>query len=328
MLSGILNVDKPAGLTSHDVVDAIRRMAGQRKVGHAGTLDPLATGVLLVCLGAGTRVAEHLAAGRKRYRAGVVLGAATTTYDGEGRVTQCGGRADFRRDEIEGALTHFVGQITQVPPVYSAIKQDGEPLYRRVRRGEIVEPRPRIVEIDELVMLDWSPAGPAGAMPLLTLEVACSPGTYVRSLAHDLGLSLGSCAYLSSLVRLQSGRFWLDEAVSLPRLKEAFREGEERRYLLPVDEALLDWPAMILTQDAARRVTQGQPVTGEPSAGCEGTDLRAPLGRCRAYGPDGDFLAILVCRPDDGLWWPNKVFAPAGDTLPHLSGADGVEVRG
>ena len=256
MLSGILNVDKPAGLTSHDVVDVVRRLSGQRRVGHAGTLDPMATGVLLVCLGSGTRVAEYLVAGRKRYRAGIALGAATTTYDCEGQVTECGGRVDFRKDEIEAALARFTGQLEQIPPIYSAIKLDGEPLYRRARRGESVELKPRTVEIDELVVLDWSPAGSGGGVPLLTLEVTCSPGTYIRSLANDLGRALGSCAYLSSLVRLRSGRFGLEEAASLSLLEEAFREGAGKRYLLPVDEALLDWPAMVLTPDDARRCLQ------------------------------------------------------------------------
>ena len=316
MLSGILNVDKPAGLTSHDVVDVVRRLSGQRRVGHAGTLDPMATGVLLVCLGAGTRVAEYLVAGRKCYRAGIALGAATTTYDGEGQVTECGGRVDFRKDEIEAALARFTGQIEQIPPIYSAIKLDGEPLYRRARRGESVELKPRAVEIDELVVLDWSPAGSGGGVPLLTLEVTCSPGTYIRSLANDLGRALGSCAYLSSLVRLRSGRFGLEEAASLSRLEEAFREGDEKRYLLPVDEALLDWPAMVLTPDDARRITQGQPVEGGPEAGREGVEARAPLVRCRAYDQDGDFLATLVYRTGDGQWWPDKVFASVANPPP------------
>ncbi|MFC2046508.1 tRNA pseudouridine(55) synthase TruB, partial [Chloroflexota bacterium] len=135
-LSGLLNVDKPAGITSHDVVDAIRRVSGQRKVGHAGTLDPLATGVLLVCLGQATRVAEYLMAGQKRYRATVILGTTTDTYDADGEVVTSDGRTDFAVAEIEAALEHFLGRIEQVPPMYSAIKRNGRPLYELARKGE------------------------------------------------------------------------------------------------------------------------------------------------------------------------------------------------
>ena len=326
MLSGIINVDKPTGLTSHDVVDAIRRMAGQRKVGHAGTLDPMATGVLLVCLGAGTRVAEYLMAGRKRYRAGIVLGATTTTYDAEGEVTDCGGRTDFRREEIDAALSRFAGRIEQLPPAFSAIKQQGQPLYRRARRGESVELKPRTVEIDDLVVLDWAPAGPEQKVPLLTLEVACSPGTYIRSLAHDLGRSLGSGAYLSSLVRLKSGRFSLEDAVSLSRLEEAFLEGDAARYMLPVDEALLDWPALIVGQEDARRIAQGLPVEEGPALdqpGGQDGSVRRTQPRCRAYSLEGDFLAILAYRPEVGQWWPDKVFSGLASSLPSASAATG-----
>jgi tRNA pseudouridine55 synthase len=296
-LSGILNVDKPPGITSHDVVDAVRRISGQRQVGHAGTLDPMATGVLLVCLGKATRVTEYLMAGAKRYRATVVLGAVTDTYDAEGEILSNGGRTDFSRQEIEAALAGFAGHIEQVPPMYSALKRDGQPLYRLARQGRTVEREPRAVEIHEITLLDW-------AAPALVFEVACSSGTYVRSLAHDLGQRLDSGAYLASLVRLSSGRFALEEATSLARLEEAFRYGQEAEYLLPLDEALLDWPAMIVDRDRARRIVQGQAVAGEPPAAGGG---EAPL--CRAYSLDGDFLAIMTYHATTGQWRPKKVFA-------------------
>jgi len=297
-LSGILNVDKPPGVTSHDVVDAVRRAVGQRKVGHAGTLDPMATGVLLLCLGQATRVAEYLMASHKRYRATIVLGMATDTYDAEGQIVSRGGRTDFSQQEIEGTLAGFVGRIEQVPPMYSALKRGGQPLYKLARQGKVVERKPRPVEVDELVLLDWT-------LPSLIIEVACSPGTYVRSLAHDLGQKLGSGAYLASLVRLSSGRFTLEEAVSLERLTEAFRRGQESRYLLPLDEALLDWPAMIVGADDAQRIVQGQAVQGEPPT--EGGGARDAL--CRAYSLDGDFLAVMAFHPASGCWRPTKVFA-------------------
>jgi tRNA pseudouridine55 synthase len=298
-LTGILNVDKPPDMTSHDVVDAVRRISGQRRVGHAGTLDPMATGVLLVCLGQATRVAEYLMAGRKRYRATIVLGATTNTYDADGEVVRSGGRTDFSRDEIEAALATFVGAIEQVPPIYSALKRDGQPLYKLARQGKSVELEARRVEIDEIVLLDW-------AEPALIVEVACSPGTYIRSLAHDLGERLGSGAYLGALVRLSSGHFSLEEAVSLARLEEAFEHGEEERYLLPLDEALLDWPALIVGAEEAQRIGQGQDVPGEPP---EDGGREPVLGR--AYSLDGEFLAILAYDAEAAIWRPKKVFAPA-----------------
>jgi tRNA pseudouridine55 synthase len=295
-LSGILNIDKPPGITSHDVVDAVRRVAGQRKVGHAGTLDPMATGVLLVCLGKATRVAEYLMAGRKRYRASIILGSTTTTYDADGEFTDTDGRTDFTPEEIEAALAGFAGRIEQVPPIYSALKRDGQPLHRLARQGKTVELEPRPVEIDEIRILDWDP-------PSLIIEVDCSPGTYIRSLAHDLGQRLGSGAHLAGLVRLASGRFDLEEAVSLDRLEEAFQHGQEGAYLLPLDEALLDWPAVVVDAHDAGRVVQGQPVPGQ--APPEGEDGML----CRAYSHDGQFLAIVVFDSESGRWRPKKVFA-------------------
>jgi tRNA pseudouridine55 synthase len=302
-LSGILNVDKPAGITSHDVVDVIRRVSGQRRVGHAGTLDPMATGVLLVCLGQATRVAEYLMLGRKRYRATIVLGSTTDTYDAEGDVMTSGGRTDFEQAGVEAALAGFLGRSEQLPPVYSALKQGGEPLHRRVRRGETVEVQPRAVEIDELRLLDWQP-------PALIVDITCSPGTYIRSLAHDLGRRLGSGAYLAALVRLASGRFSLEDATSLERLEEAFEHGQEEQFLLPPDEALLDWPAIIVAGEDQERLVQGRSIPAGAAAG--GPALAAAgqgeAGWARAYSSDGDFLAIVAYEQGAGRWRPKKVF--------------------
>ncbi|MBN1659085.1 MAG: tRNA pseudouridine(55) synthase TruB [Anaerolineae bacterium] len=307
-MTGILNIDKPAGITSHDVVDAVRRIAGQRKVGHAGTLDPMATGVLLVCLGQATRVSEYLMAGRKRYRATLVFGSETDTYDADGEVMRSGTRTDFRREEIEVALAAFRGPIKQVPPVYSALKRDGRPLHRLARegkaRGELaVVPHPRPVEIDAVEILAWTE-------PELILEITCSPGTYIRSLAHDLGHALNSSAYLGALVRLQSGHFTLHDAVSLERLEEAFRHGEEGRYLLPIDEAVLDWPALVLNDEQTHRLVQGGAVPGDRPGGEDAAPGHART-LARAYSLDGEFLALVIYQPDSGEWQPKKVFATA-----------------
>lgn len=301
-LSGILSVDKPPGMTSHDVVDALRRITGQRKVGHAGTLDPMATGVLLVCLGQATRVAEYLMAGQKLYRATIVLGATTDTHDADGQITSDGGRTDFSRTEIEAALASFMGRIEQVPPMFSAIKQGGQPLYKLARKGKTVERKPRQVKIEAIELLEWT-------SPALIVEVACSPGTYIRSLARDVGNQLGCGAYLAGLVRLGSGQFTLAEAVSLERLEEAFEHGQGDRYILPLDEAFLDWPAMIVGADDARRVVHGQALAGGSpvSDGASGEPNGAPL--CRAYSLDGKFLALMTYDSATKRWRPKKVFA-------------------
>lgn len=296
-ITGILNVDKPPDMTSHDVVNAVRRLAGQRKVGHAGTLDPMATGVLLVCLGQATRVSEYLMSGRKLYRATVTFGTATDTYDARGEVTSSGGRTTFDDQEVEAALEDFVGSIDQVPPIYSALKREGRPLYKFAREGKRVELSPRPVEIHQITLLDWT-------SPSMTLEVSCSPGTYIRSLAHDLGERLGSSAHLSALARLGSGRFALQDAVSLERLEEAFRHGQEYTYLMPLDEALLDWPALVVGPEDARSLAHGQAILADPPA--EDTEAS---GLHRAYSLDGEFLAILAYDPKADRWQPQKVFA-------------------
>ena len=294
-LSGVLIVDKPDGLTSHDIVDAVRRMAGQRKVGHAGTLDPMATGVLVVCLGKATRLAEYIMAGRKRYRANIVLGTTTDTYDADGEVVSSGGATDFSLAEIETALAGFRGRIEQVPPMFSAIKRGGQPLYKLARQGKVVHREPRQVEIYELAVVSWS-------TPSLLVELVCSPGTYVRSLAHDLGQRLGGGAHLGSLVRLSSGGFTLEMAVSLARLQEAFCQGEEDLYLLAPDEALVDWPAMVVGADGARRIRHGQSVESDFPL-----EEMPKLPHCRAYDLDGEFLAVLTYDPAAERWRPTKV---------------------
>jgi len=196
---GILNLDKPRGPTSHDVVARIRRLTGVRRVGHAGTLDPLATGVLLICIGRATRVSEYLMTGRKVYRARARLGVTTDTYDAEGQVV-AEAEVEASRAQVEAALAQFRGQIAQVPPMYSAIKHQGTSLHRLARQGIEVEREPRPVEIFRLELTAWEP-------PECTLEMTCSRGTYVRSLVHDLGQTLGCGAYLTGLIRLASGDF-------------------------------------------------------------------------------------------------------------------------
>lgn len=289
---GLLNVHKPSGPTSHDVVNVVRRGAGERRVGHAGTLDPLAEGVLVLALGKATRLLEYLAGSSKRYRAVVRLGLTTDTYDLGGQVTV---ERQLPAALTAGALAEllardFVGDLLQQPPVYSALKVGGKPAYARARAGEQVALEPRPVAIHALELLDFSP-------PDLTLDVHCGPGTYVRSLAHDVGQALGCGATLAALTRLASGDFALDDAVPLDVFRAAFDAGTWRDHVLPADLALGGTPQIHLDDAAFGHLRNGRPIPAEGAAS----------GLARAYAPDGRFVAVLV--GDGEVWRPKKVFA-------------------
>ena len=298
MISGILNINKPQGPTSHDVVNRVRALTGIRRVGHAGTLDPLATGVLLVCIGRATRVAEYLMAGQKIYRARVRLGVSTDTYDAEGQVT-AQAPVTVDRAQVEAALARFRGNIRQVPPIYSAVKHKGTPLHRLARRGIEAAELPlkaRQVEITRLELTGWEP-------PECTLAVSCSPGTYVRALAHDLGQALGCGAHLSGLTRLASGKFRLEDAIPLEEFAQAAAEGRWRDLLYPTDAALTRFAALHLDAEAAQRICSGQAISlPSREEGGEESDL------ARAYGPDRTFLALVAYDPEANVWRPRKVF--------------------
>ena len=288
---GLLNVYKPAGPTSHDLVAWVRRGTGVKKVGHGGTLDPAVTGVLVLCLGPATRLSEYLLGSPKTYVARVHFGVQTNTYDAEGEIVARDPRP-ISREQVEAALTGFRGPIAQVPPLYSAIKRGGRKLYELARAGQTVELEARPVTIHRLELLAWEP-------PVATLEVICSAGTYIRSLAHDLGQAVGVGAHLAALERTASGRFTAAEAVPWERLVAAMADGTWRAYLLPPDLALADYPAVHLDAAGAADVRHGRKVPAAPEMA--GTTL------ARAYDPDGQFIAVLERR---ALWWqPLKVFA-------------------
>ena len=302
-ISGIFCIDKPAGMTSHDVVAAVRRASQERRVGHSGTLDPMATGVLLICMGKATRVSEYLMAGRKRYRALIRLGSTTDTYDATGRITSQTDGPLPAREELERALASFVGEQDQVPPMYSAIKQDGTPLYRLARKGIEAQRAPRRVSVFQFRMIDWSP-------PDLAADITCSKGTYVRSLAHDLGEALGCGAHLAQLVRTASGSFTLEHAVPLQAILDSFADSTWSRHLLPIDAALQAFPAWTLDVGDVERVRQGQQIAAEAG----GPPVHAQQGNgeetlCRAYAPNGDLVAILRYIEEVDRWQPAKVFS-------------------
>lgn len=291
-MDGILNLNKPRGLTSHDVVARVRAVARQREVGHAGTLDPMATGVLLLCLGRATRLAEYLMDSPKLYRARIRLGITTDTDDAGGKVL-AERPVEVDRMAVEAALERFRGRILQVPPMYSAIKRDGQPLHRLARRGQTVAREPRPVEIYRLDLTAWEP-------PELTLEVLCSPGTYIRALARDLGEALGCGAHLSGLVRLASGDFRLEDAADL----DAVTPERLPDLLLPPDAALWKYPALYLDEAGARAVRHGQDIPLQFALCPEESQDRL---LARAYGPDGYLLAVMEYRPQQQVWHPRKV---------------------
>ena len=297
-LDGILVVAKPAGPTSHDVVALIRRLAATKRVGHGGTLDPFASGVLPIFLGHATRVVEYHLGDRKAYRATVCFGATSSTDDLEGELTPSDGLSPTR-EAVEAALAGLTGPLSQRPPVYSAIKVAGRRAYAMARAGESVVLASRDVTIHELTLLSWDDADPG--RPVAIVELTCSAGTYVRALARDLGTLVGSAAYLGALTRLASGPFALAGAASLDDVRAGAADGPAglQSMLLPIDAGLDAFPAVSLTSNEVAAVARGQFV--RPEAGVPG---EASHYRLRA--PDGRLVAIATEL--GGRLAPDKVF--------------------
>jgi tRNA pseudouridine55 synthase len=292
-ISGILVVDKPIGMTSHDVVQAIRTGTGIRRAGHTGTLDPRASGVLVILIGPAVRLSEFVSAADKRYQAIVRLGAATDTYDADGKfIHETSAPVDVAEDQFETALNKFVGRIEQTPPPYSAVKVQGRKAYEMAREGEEVDLEPRIIDVYHLEVLEWAP-------PEVVIDVHCSSGTYVRSLANDLGNELGCGAYLVGLRRTKSGRFSLRDATPLRKLQEAFRAGNWYQYLIPAAEALADWPAVELNPDQVEAVKHGHRVPATPEAN---------PGMVRGVSMAGELVALMELDEAAHEWQPKKVF--------------------
>lgn len=296
-------------MTSFGTVAAVRRLTGQRRVGHAGTLDPEATGVLPICLGKGTRITEFLVDTTKVYRAEIELGRATDTYDSTGRTTQQGDPSGISQKQLKAALATFRGLTQQTPPMYSAVKYRGKRLYELARAGIQVERPSRPVRIDHLELTDWQP-------PLFTLEVVCGKGTYIRSLAHDLGQVLGCGATLKSLSRLRCGLFDIRDAVSLIQLEDAARHGYWHKFVYPMDIVFLDWAAIVVNETTGQQVRNGQSLVLESQISgreiaCSGEHSSADSSfqnRCRIYDLDGRFLGVLRFHPESRKWHPEKVF--------------------
>jgi tRNA pseudouridine55 synthase len=296
---GFVVIDKPVGVTSFSMVALVRRLTGVRRVGHAGTLDPLASGVLPVAVGQATRFIEYLDDAAKTYVAEVQFGAETDTYDAEGEVVGRGDASGLTQAGIETALGAFEGEIEQTPPTYSALKLAGKPLYRYAREGVDVEVRPRIVRVDSARVLAFDATASRA-----TIEVVCGKGTYIRSVAHDLGRALGCGAHLAALRRTSSGGFGIEDAHTPDALAALAERGEFADAMLAADRAVERRPAAILGGVHAADVRAGRNVGLDARAGREAADL------CRAYSVEGEFVGVLRLRAE-GVWHPEKVL-PAG----------------
>ncbi len=291
-ISGILIVDKPAGMTSHDVVSVIRKGTGLRRIGHTGTLDPRASGVLVILIGPAVRLSEYLVCDRKGYEAMIRFGSISDTYDGDGNVIQTGSEAPENEDDIMDAMESFVGEITQVPPAYSAIKIHGQKAYDLARKGEEVHLEGRKVTVYSFDFIEY-------VRPELTADIICSSGTYIRSIANDLGQKLGCGAYLSGLRRTMSGNFTLRNAVPLADLQKAFEEGTWFQYLIPAAEALNEYEEVFLDMETEADILHGRRIAAENGP-------HNTMGK--AVSEQGELIALLEYVPETSEWKPRKVF--------------------
>jgi tRNA pseudouridine55 synthase len=290
-VSGVIVVDKPVGLTSHEVVQIIRRGTNIRRAGHTGTLDPRASGVLVILVGPAVRLSEYVSASDKRYQAVIRLGETTDTYDADGEVLTTGKEVNVTEEQFQETLKSFVGQIEQVPPPYSAIKVQGQKAYEMAREGEEVELAPRIIQVYSLDLLEWAP-------PEAVIDVYCSSGTYVRSLAHDLGEKLGCGATLVGLRRTKSGRFTLRDAIPLRKLRDSFADGTWYQFLIPAAEALSDWKSIELTNEQVDALRHGHRIPGE----------NIGIVQARGVSEAGELIALLDFDAATNEWQPKKVF--------------------
>ena len=294
-LEGFLNIVKPYGWTCHDVVQLVRRLTGVRRVGHAGTLDPAAAGVLLVAVGRATRLVDYLADQDKCYCGDVVLGATTDTDDAEGRVLYARDPSGTKLDQVVAALATLLGDIDQVPPQYSAIKLQGKKAYEIARRGGFASLAPRRVSIKGLAVVGWEP-------PTLSVVVLCSKGTYIRSLARDLGEKLGVGGHLCALVRTASGSFSCSDGVGIDQLRLAAEFEYLDSLIMPTDVAVAHLPAVVVSTVHAADMAGGRrwPVA----------DFFPKEGPVRVYSVEGEFLGLA--EPRDGAWQPKLVLVTEG----------------
>ncbi len=295
-MNGLINIHKPPGMTSRQAVDHVVRASGTRRVGHAGTLDPLAEGVLVLCLGTATRLTEYVQRMVKHYRAEFILGKRSDTDDIEGQVEELVDVEMPAREAIEQAARAWVGDVEQRPPIYSAIKVKGKRAYRLARSGEVVELPARMVRIESIAVLAYEP-------PRLELEVVCHGGTYIRSLGRDIAESLGTGAVMSRLERTAIGGFHIGDAVEPASLTD---EDSVRRHLLPLKTALADMPAVSLADESIADLRQGRTIAVDALSDESVVRHAAGVAELAAVDRSGLLQAILVRR--SGGWGPRRVF--------------------
>ncbi|MGD0152219.1 MAG: tRNA pseudouridine(55) synthase TruB [Thermacetogeniaceae bacterium] len=285
-MNGLINMIKPPGPTSHDVVQRLRRLFNFKKIGHTGTLDPGAAGVLPICVGQGTRVAEFLIDKSKTYRAEIIFGIETDTHDAGGKIVNRLPSVSLSYNRLISVLESFQGEIRQVPPMVSALHVQGQRLYRLAQQGKSVERKPRRVIIYSIKSLCYSDSG---HYPSLLLDITCSKGTYIRSLCADLGSKLGCGAFLSFLLRTASGPFTIKDAYTMEQVADLWERGDTS-FLLPIDYGLLEIPALTVKEKAVATVRNGLPLSPSGICGGIGNSNLPPF--VRLYGPDGVLLAL------------------------------------
>jgi tRNA pseudouridine55 synthase len=293
-MDGVLNINKPSGVTSHDVVEHVRRILKIRRVGHTGTLDPLATGVLVLCVGKATRIARFLEAGEKEYKAVMRLGVTTDTLDAEGRVIEVREYVPPDRQTIIETMQGFVGSIMQRPPAYSAVKVGGVPSYKLAREGRATVLEPRAVTISSIDLTGYDD-------PLVSFTVRCSKGVYIRTLCAEIGGALGMGAHLVRLERTRSGSFRVERAMTLDHLSEMASAGRVEEAVMPIDGALADFHAVSINDAEAVRVLHGNHIA------CPADVAGNGQGLVRLHGPGGRLLALA--RVSEGVLKPDLVFS-------------------
>ena len=307
-MNGLLIIDKPRWMSSHDVVARTRRTLHEKRIGHAGTLDPMATGVLVLCIGQATRVSEYLLGEDKTYEGVIQLGERTNTDDVEGEVIEARPVPAIGEDDLRRLERQFSGEIKQVPPQFSAIKKDGKRAYALARKGETVELDARTVTIHEIRLnvgtQNGERDGDAGVLrSTLSIFVRCVAGTYIRSLARDIGEALGCGGHLVALRRTQAGCFTLNDAVTLDELEQVAKEGRAEALLLPMDRAVADWPEARLDDEQARKLMSGQQLL-----------LPLPLGEGWGEGSSGEGVLLRTCDPRGHFIaisrWDGKMLSP------------------
>ena len=300
VVSGVLVIDKPVGLTSHDVVQIVRRGTGIRRAGHTGTLDPRACGVLVVLVGPAVRLSEFVSASDKRYQATIRLGSRTDSYDTETPPSE-EMPVNVTEEEFLDLLKGYEGKVEQVPPPYSAVKVDGEKAYEKARKGEEVELEPRIIDVYNLDLLEWVP-------PEVVIDVYCSSGTYIRSLANDIGNAFGCGAHLSLLCRTRVGRFSLNDAWTLTELQRIDLRSQWPQIAFHPDVAIENSPAIVLDQQNTVPWLHGRIID---------LTVSPPAGTVRVYSPEGWFVGIgsVSETADAALVQPKRVVYPPGGQI-------------